>query len=201
MQWTWQARSCCVVLICYCCYIRVHGVVLCCASLFSSSLQLCCPSSGHQDRESPVLGFLQLFSTCASLRTNVCILLTLFNLLFLLHRFYSSLPVYFPELLLSLYQWWVCFSCIFCLILLSPDLFEKVNAALLPAAESALKLFCQPGPASRSHPRVPPPLPFWHVTLSGLSQQRWWLARTLTSHHFTWAFHSCPNKPDRTMDR
>lgn len=195
-QWTWQAHSCCVVLICCCCYIRVHGVVLCCASLFSSSLQLCCPSSGHRDRIAGVGFPSALFYVCIfeDKRLDLVDFVPTQQLALPPSAALQSLLLALP---FSLYHSRVCFSCIFCLVLLSPDLFEKVNAARLPAAESALMLFCQPGPASLSHPHLPPHS-FWHVTLSGHSQQHWRLARTLTSHRFTWAFNSCPNKPDRT---
>lgn len=155
------------------------------AVLLSSPLP-CSSVVLHQviETESLVLGFLQLFSMCASLRTNVSTSSTSFqhsNLLFLPSAALQSLLLALP---FSLYHSRVCFSCIFCLVLLSPDLFEKVNTARLPAAESALMLFCQPGPASLSHPHLPPHS-FWHVTLSGHSQQHWRLARTLTSHRFT----------------
>lgn len=42
-----------------------------------------------------------------------------------------------------------------------------------------------------------PPL---HVSSSGHSQQHQWLAPTLTSHHFTWAFNFCPSKPHSSND-
>lgn len=48
---------------------------------------------------------------------------------------------------------------------------------------------------------LPPSLAHWHVTSSGHSRQHQRLAPTLTSHHFTWAFNSCPNKPDSSTGR
>lgn len=42
-----------------------------------------------------------------------------------------------------------------------------------------------------------PPL---HVSSSGHSPQRQWLAPTLTSHHFTRAFNFCPSKPHSRND-
>lgn len=150
-----------------------------------------------------VLGFLPTL-LCAFVfedKCDVCAFVDIVhhsNLLFLLQRLYISLPVSSQVLPISLCHSWVRISpwlrlTYFHLIPLLCDYSGKVNAA---PAESALMLSCQPSP---------PPLrlipPSSSITSSGHSQQRQPLAPTLTSHHFTRDFNSCPNKLDSSVGR
>lgn len=115
--------------------------MLCWSTLLSSSLQLCCPSLGHWDRELTVLGF-QPALHYVWVFEDICLCFVEFvphsRSLFLLQSrsFFLSLVQSFPSLI------GFCFS-LPMYYLLSPDppssnLSEKVNAALLAAAESAL---------------------------------------------------------------
>lgn len=112
--------------------LNVHRVVL----HLSSSLQLCCPSSGHRDNVMSVLGFL---CVCVSSR-SVCqhSLMQLLPSFALLHLSSCRCTVTFdlcatpgcplpPSYLLILTDFY--------------NFSEELNAALFAAAESALMLF------------------------------------------------------------
>lgn len=98
------------------------------------------------------------------------------NLLFLLQRIYISLPVSSPVLPIPLSVTRGC-ACLSCSVLLaftwspSSNFSEKVNAAPLAAAESALMLFCQPSPASLR--LLPASLPF-PLSLAKLARHIKW---------------------------
>lgn len=181
-------------------------------------MRFSCPSTGHRDREMPVLGFrwtllrVWVFED----KCDVCALFDTVqhsNLLFLLWvalHLSSRLPSSTSHLSLSPVGG-LRFS--LCSVLLtftwSPLIQLRGESQCCSACSSWISAnvagMLLPSP-SCMHPlsfALPPSLPLahWHVTSSGHSQQHQRLAPTLTSHHFTWAFNSCPNKPDSSTGR
>lgn len=138
----------------------------------SSSLQPCCPSSGHRDSEMLVLGFLwtllcvRVFED-KRLRFDDSVQHS--NLLFLLQQPFISLPVFSPVLSISFFcHSWVCISLFPCLtyfhlIPLFQLLWESqccsacsswISANVVLPARSCIS----PPSLSLSHPYLPPPL-------------------------------------------
>lgn len=152
-----------------------------CASLFSSSLRVCCPSSGHWDKEMPVLGFWQaLLSMYERVYEDKCHVLTLLTLAFpsLPPCLSTSPPVHVSVGVLSpfavLYTFtWSPFSnfsqkvnaCSACSSWISANVVQPTHSCI----SLSLLLSCSLSGTSHqvaTHSSIGAALPLWHHTTS-----------------------------------